>query len=174
MRTGRALLFQKRRPVVIERSETRLNRERLFRHILEAMCAPECRKFSLAAQGHVPLVSSGHRRIKRYRFVPEYAQHLHILSVIPHGCRYRTVRPCHTNHLVQRLRGIRDEVEHEKRQRPLEASIGEPELLRVTQQARLVIYGVLLLAVVIYMPTGIEGALRKLEQRLRKKHADER
>src|SRR6185369_4764796 len=41
-----------------------------------------------------------------------------------------------------------------------------PELLRVTQQARLVIYGVLLLAVVIYMPTGIEGALRKLERRL--------
>ena len=44
-----------------------------------------------------------------------------------------------------------------------------PEVLRVTEQARLVIYGVLLLIVVVYMPTGIEGVLRKLERRLHRR-----
>jgi hypothetical protein len=96
------------------------------------MFTPEQRKFSLAAQRHVPLVSSVHRRIERNRFVPEYAQHLHALSVVPHGRRDGAARPRHANHLVQGFRAIRDEIEHQKRERPVEASIPETKLLRIT------------------------------------------
>ena len=39
-----------------------------------------------------------------------------------------------------------------------------PEVLRVTQQARLVIYGFLLLIVVLYLPGGLETVLRKLDR----------
>jgi hypothetical protein len=96
------------------------------------MFAPERRKFSFAAQRHVPLVSRVHRRVERNRFVPEYAQHLHALSVVPHGPRDGAAWPRHSNHLVQRFRRIRDEIEHQERERPVEASIAEPKLLRVT------------------------------------------
>jgi ABC-type branched-subunit amino acid transport system permease subunit len=37
-----------------------------------------------------------------------------------------------------------------------------PELLRVTKEARLVIYGVLLLLFALYLPEGIDGFLRRL------------
>lgn len=43
-----------------------------------------------------------------------------------------------------------------------------PEFLRVTQEARLVIYGVLLLLVSLYLPDGMEGAIRRLEAKLAK------
>ena len=46
-----------------------------------------------------------------------------------------------------------------------------PELLRVTQEARLVIYGVLLLLVAIYMPNGIEGVVKAVEKRLQRRPA---
>jgi branched-chain amino acid transport system permease protein len=46
-----------------------------------------------------------------------------------------------------------------------------PELLRVTQEARLVIYGALLLLVAIYMPDGVEGAVRGMEERVRRRKA---
>jgi ABC-type branched-subunit amino acid transport system permease subunit len=44
-----------------------------------------------------------------------------------------------------------------------------PEFLRVTQEARLVIYGVLLLLVSLYLPDGMEGAIRRLEHRFSKR-----
>jgi ABC-type branched-subunit amino acid transport system permease subunit len=43
-----------------------------------------------------------------------------------------------------------------------------PEMLRIAPEARLVIYGVLLLIVAIYLPDGLEGLLRKLGDELRK------
>jgi ABC-type branched-subunit amino acid transport system permease subunit len=43
-----------------------------------------------------------------------------------------------------------------------------PELLRVTQAARLVVYGVLLLLVAIYMPDGVEGMLVTTQKRFRR------
>ena len=41
-----------------------------------------------------------------------------------------------------------------------------PEVLRVTQEARLVIYGLLLLIVSLYLPNGLEGAIQSLERRI--------
>src|SRR5687767_8644563 len=129
--TGGALLFQEWRPVVIERSEPHLNRERLFRHILQPMFTPERGELTLPAQRHVALVSSLDRRIERNRFVPKDAEHLHVLSVIPHGCRNCAAGPRHTNHLVQCFRAVRNEIEHQERECPVEASIAEPQLLRI-------------------------------------------
>jgi ABC-type branched-subunit amino acid transport system permease subunit len=44
-----------------------------------------------------------------------------------------------------------------------------PEFLRITQAARLVIYGLLLLCVALYLPGGIEGLFARTEKRLRSK-----
>lgn len=41
-----------------------------------------------------------------------------------------------------------------------------PELLRLTPQLRLVIYGVLLYLAILYMPHGLEGFIKKQESRL--------
>ena len=43
-----------------------------------------------------------------------------------------------------------------------------PEVLRITQAARLVVYGVLLLLVAIYMPEGVEGTLAGTQKRFRR------
>ena len=43
-----------------------------------------------------------------------------------------------------------------------------PEVLRITQAARLVVYGVLLLLVAIYMPEGVEGMLAGTQKRFRR------
>ncbi|MGE4250257.1 MAG: branched-chain amino acid ABC transporter permease [Parvibaculaceae bacterium] len=43
-----------------------------------------------------------------------------------------------------------------------------PEVLRVTQEARLVLYGILLLLVSLYLPQGMEGAVARLEQHIAK------
>src|SRR6187401_2538516 len=47
---GRPLLFEEGKPVVVERGEAHANRERLFRHVLQSMIAPERAELSLACQ----------------------------------------------------------------------------------------------------------------------------
>ena len=41
-----------------------------------------------------------------------------------------------------------------------------PEVLRISPEARLVIYGVLLLIFALYFPGGIEGILQRFESKL--------
>lgn len=48
-----------------------------------------------------------------------------------------------------------------------------PELLRITPQLRMVIYGVLLLLAALYLPEGFEGVIRRITQRLRRRSVDQ-
>jgi hypothetical protein len=95
------------------------------------MCAPECLKFSPAPERHVTLVARVRRRIERDRLVPEYSQHLHPLSVVPDGACDDAPGTGHTNHFVQRFGPIGDEIQHEKRERPVEAPIEKPKVLGI-------------------------------------------
>jgi hypothetical protein len=105
VRARRPLIFEEGRPVVAERGKPRPDCERLLRHVEQPLIAPEGPELSSAAERHVPFIPGGGGRTERTRFVPEGSQHLHSLSVVPDGGRDGAARPCHSNHLGQRLRG---------------------------------------------------------------------
>src|SRR5919108_2594561 len=126
------LLLEERTPVVVERREARSNRERLLRHIFETMLAPERLELSSAAERHVLLVTRVHGGVERDGLVPEDAQHLHPVVIVPDGARDGAAAARDTNHLAQRFRSIGNEVEDEERKRPIEASVRKPKQLRIS------------------------------------------
>jgi hypothetical protein len=92
---------------------------------------PELLERSARAQRHVPFVAWRRARIERDGRVPERPQHLHTVAVIPHRCDDDTAGARDSNHLLHRGGRIRDEVQHEHRQCPVEGVVGERQRERV-------------------------------------------
>src|SRR5262245_41408401 len=95
------------------------------------MFAPEAGKFSAAAERHSSFVSSISGGIELACFIPKQAQHLHTFCIIPYGCRDDAACFGRAYHFAHRFRAIRDEIDHQKRQRPIELAISESKLLRI-------------------------------------------
>ena len=122
---------QERLPKVVERLERHVDRQRLLVDIVQPVRPPLICERPARTQWHVPFIARRRGRIERDGRVPERPQHLHSLAVIPYGRGDDTAGTGDPDHLLQRGGRIRDEVQHEHRQRPIEGVVGERQRHRV-------------------------------------------
>ena len=103
---GRAL--EKRCPVVAERRERLVNDQGRFPDVNQARVRPERTKLASARQLHVALVLRCRGRVERDGFVPEQAQALHPVAVVPHASADHAAGSRDALHLGERLAVIRE------------------------------------------------------------------
>jgi hypothetical protein len=100
-------------------------------HILKRLFAKQRGQLAVGRESHVSFVSRVRFGLQRHRFVPERAEHLHSAPVIPHGRRHCSACLRHARHFLERLPGIGNEIQVEKRERSRKRAIREWKLLRI-------------------------------------------